>query len=392
MKIIAVLSVLAFPLCLVAALISALAPNSLILRWAKLQERRRLYGAVFYFLLSVFFLFLGFLCSVFSWVITFITIFFGIGVSLMWKPLYTGIIPDKNKKRRTKPQINHTHEQEQTKAKPAPIPVSSQQAPQQQEERKSHVEKVLPFQKLANEGNNDINVDTYTSCNATINNRINNNFTDGTKRKIILEQIQWLSGLSDEASTTLLKYCMSNAFDKHDLYSFTPIFEKYFSGIEWTWDEYEFWRMHGNKTGDYPRAFSTHYLCEISTISANNIFNYITLPKAKLSLINNGIELPTKKIKESIINLASTNKNIESLLVDIYVRERQKFIFFLFVQTLCSRFRSYIETTHYIDMEYEYVCFSDADKKLVTIAHKAGFTQYPPFIPGGTDSWRPKFR
>lgn len=214
------------------------------------------------------------------------------------------------------------------------------------------------------------------------------------REELILQQIDMLHGITDNARQTLINRCVkSEALEKFDISYFVPVFERHFTNGKWTWAEYEFWREYGNKSGEYPSSFNTHYVCDISSVTLENIFEFITLPTAKKLLVNCGVTLPSRQIKAGIIQIARENSVVANLLLNEYICNRQKFIFSLFMKTLSMRIREFDSIIRLckidgkIEMELRYI--SDS-KKMVDLGKSKGFTKVPPFVPGGHDCFVPK--
>ena len=214
------------------------------------------------------------------------------------------------------------------------------------------------------------------------------------RQELILQQIDALKGITDAGRQALANRCVkTGALEKFDMSYFNPIFEKHFTGSEWTWTEYEFWRNYGNNNGEYPSSFNTHYICNISDVTLDNIFDFITLPAAKNILEDCGITPPSKQVKAGIIQIARENSAVENLLLNSYIYKRQRFIFFLFMQTLSMRIREFnsiiklCQIDGKAELELRYISNS---KEIIELGKSKGFSKVPPFVPGGHDCFIPK--
>lgn len=145
MDILALIFFIASIASFIAIFIALIAPNSFVLRWAKLTERRRYFGTMFYFFLTLCFVALFVACAASSTGSFILSAMIGYIAYAAGRILRTGIIPER--KRSSAKAQKQTQEVKRERPAPSPINVPFQQA-QATTPKPKAPEKVLPSQIL----------------------------------------------------------------------------------------------------------------------------------------------------------------------------------------------------------------------------------------------------
>lgn len=175
-------------------------------------------------------------------------------------------------------------------------------------------------------------------------------------------------------------------FENGGLVSQEDIYQRFENKV-WYWEELEFWRDYLNN-GPIPYCLALQ-LSEInaySIVKGEEIFKVLTLPKAKKILLENGLDVPQKNIKKTIIEMCNSNSLYISVLKQGAIAYQKKKEFNLLVHTIRKRFDSLVALHLFKKCKLDFV--EEEDIPFIEMIQKRFPEIVPPYWPMSLVSYR----
>ncbi|WP_374254391.1 HeH/LEM domain-containing protein [Acinetobacter brisouii] len=203
--------------------------------------------------------------------------------------------------------------------------------------------------------------------------------------KVMIADISGISSNEAKEIQALIKRSDGGFLNMSGYHSI--VWEKYFKGREWKWNEYEEWNTIFQKKGKFPVSFPIRK--EFSPATSEDALSQLKVVELKTLCKEHSIEIPTKSKKADLVELLKSVKGItNSALVSDKIEEiNNKFnygLYSLLMRTINFRGKNLYDQRRAERLgvkKYKILYVIEEDKELVDMALKMKPNALHPLFP-----------
>lgn len=211
--------------------------------------------------------------------------------------------------------------------------------------------------------------------------------------EVFKEMIAEISGITQREAAEIhriINSCDGGFLNMHGYYSI--VWENYFKGRRWQWEEYENWNAIFRKLGRFPSRFPLRNDAEAATIS--DALGKLTVGELKILCAEYQLAVPPKAKKKDLLEmlLAVPGIGASALVSSTMVQINDRFdygLYSLFMRTMSFRANSlhtFLRRKNLGLTESTVVHMFEEDKEFVELALKMNPRALAPLFPGDMSS------